>query len=90
MKVQLLKDLEPGTMFRRETGSYRYIVSNQREESCGNVSIYCYNLDGESEGYNQRGNERVVILPVAVELRPKPEPFWICYQPTLVIWDEQL
>lgn len=76
----ILKDLGPGEMFRREDGEYRYIISTQRTEKCGNVSIYCYNLDGQSNGYWHPGSEKVVrIPPPEKELQPEPAAFYMCH-----------
>jgi len=70
----MLKELNPGTMFRRVAGEFRYIVSDKREETySGNVSIYCYNIDGESEGYNHPGSE--MVIPMQVK---STQQFWVC------------
>ena len=87
----LLKDLKPGDMFKREGGEYRYIVSNYREENCGNIFVYCYNLDGESTGYYQGGSRKViplviftsmdssmVLLDPSRSIADKPTKFWMC------------
>jgi len=80
-KVVLLKNLKAGDMFRRVGGEFRYVVSSQREERCGNVSVYCYNLDGVTDGYWQGGSEKVVSL-MSDTAQPKdktPSRFWMCY-----------
>jgi len=59
-----LQDLKPGEMFRRPAGTYRYVVSPSRTEKDGNVSVFCYNLDGESHGYWMRGGQQVERLPL--------------------------
>ena len=80
-----LKDLEPGNAFRRKNGTYRYIVSAARIERYGYVSVYCYNLDGESSGYWMKGDTSVVPIPLPSEYKEEPctpempEPFYMCY-----------
>ncbi len=58
-----LKDLEPGEMFRRPTGKYRYVVSNLRRYEGHTPDIYCYNLDGDSPGYWISGNQEFTRIP---------------------------
>ena len=78
-KVQL-KDLEPGDMFRRPTGNFRYVKSSLKEEkgTPNYADYYCYNLDGKSAGYFMPGHIEVVeVCPIAEEEHPKP--FWMLY-----------
>ena len=82
----MLRCLKPGDMFRREGGDFRYIVSPERIGGGGNEQIYCYNLDGSSDGYYHQGNEDVVPLtPTSAQpynppsIRVPSVPFWMCY-----------
>ncbi len=79
-----LRDLHPGSIFRRESGDFRYIVTHEHTGDGGNEQIYCHNLDGNSDGYYHQGNERVVLLtPPPPPVQPRPpestRPFWLCY-----------
>ena len=47
-KAVMLKYLRPGYEFKRPGGEHRYVVSSQREESYGNVKVFCYNLTNGS------------------------------------------
>jgi len=79
-QVVMLKDLKAGEMFKRSSGDYRYVVSNQWDEHCGNVSIYCYNLDGESEGYWHAGSEKVLRLDSYGGTKQSClSCFWMCW-----------
>jgi len=60
-EVVRLKDLSPGDEFRRFSGEHRYVVSSRREEHCGNVKIYCYNLTN-GNAYDWTGSKKVVPL----------------------------
>lgn len=57
----MLKDLSPGDEFKRFSGEHRYVVSSQREEHCGNVVVFCYNLTS-GNAYDWAGGTRVVPL----------------------------
>jgi len=57
----MLKDLNPGDEFKRFSGEHRYVVSSQREEHCGNVTVFCYNLTN-GNAYDWAGGTRVVPL----------------------------
>ncbi len=57
----MLKDLSPGDEFRRFSGEHRYVVSSRREEHCGNVKMFCYNLTAGG-AYDWAGRTRVVPL----------------------------
>jgi len=81
-KKMQLKDLNPGEMFRRPTGAYRYIKGNERKEghnrSC--ADYFCYNLDGPSTGYFMPGHMEVVRISPTTESTPvREEPFYMCY-----------
>lgn len=80
-RVEKLEDLNLGDSFRRPEGKSRYVVSPSRDVLNGNISIYCYNLDGDSDGYWMRGCMPVVRLPLpSKEERPSaPESFCMCY-----------
>lgn len=84
-EVTMLRCLKPGDMFKREGGDFRYIVSRECIGSGGNEQIYCYNLDGSSNGYYHQGNERVILLtPLGAPCTPRcpreyAYPFWMCY-----------
>jgi len=60
-KVVMLKDLSPGDEFKRFSGEHRYVVSSHREEHCGNVAVFCYNLTN-GKAYDWAGSTRVVPL----------------------------
>lgn len=60
-KVVMLKDLSPGDEFKRFSGEHRYVVSSHREDHCGNVTIFCYNLTN-GNAYDWAGSTRVVPL----------------------------
>lgn len=92
MEITELKTLPPGTMFRRATGRYRYIVSSLPEvqNRYGRPSRFCYNLDGGSDGYWMNTSLPVYIvkpLTYGVEnlphipetLDPNTEPPEVCY-----------
>lgn len=82
-----LKKLNPGTRFRRPTGEHAYLVSADRDESCGNVNVFCYNLTNGCP-YWWDGSTRVVPLASgafpteyrapAPELPIKLRSFWMC------------
>ena len=76
-----LKDLPPGDMFRRPTGKFRYIVSplKQEEEGCRYPSYFCFNLDGQSDGYWIPGSQEVVKLSIPYREEEERYPFWMLY-----------
>jgi len=83
-----LRKLKPGSQFRRPEGTHRYLVSNERLESCGNVQIYCHNLTN-GNAYFWSDHARVVPIvpdvPIYAEDHCCPtsragqsHPFWMC------------
>lgn len=74
-----LKDLQPGEMFRRPTGTFRYIKGCKTKETGGGcLDYFCFNLGGQSQGYFMPGSQEVVrIDPTAEE--EHLQPFWMCY-----------
>ena len=78
-----LRTLEPGTMFKRHpNGQYRYVVSLGREFAPDKktvLKIWCFNLDGDSDGYYHDANEPVIAMGFKAE-PTEPEPlFWMCF-----------
>lgn len=63
--IVCLSTLRPDDMFRRATGTFRYVVTEERHKDpdIGDDVIYCLNIDGQSNGYCFRGNESVVKVP---------------------------
>lgn len=82
METQRLRDLRPGDMWKRPGGTFRYVVSPQRAKKYSDdLSIYCYNLDGDSDGYWMPGYTHVVLLSPEGEPEPKPtlSSFYMCH-----------
>lgn len=76
-----LKDLEPGEMFRRPTGTYRYVKSNTKDEGGPYTDCFCFNLDGQSKGYNMPGGMEVIKLDPTSEAveEETAQLFYMCY-----------
>lgn len=81
--IKNLRELSPGDLFRRADGKYRYVASSNRKGRGCDDSIYCYNIDGESDGYFMRGDESVVRISLPEEKRVPAEAeqefFFMCY-----------
>jgi hypothetical protein len=71
-----LRELKPGEMFRREAGTYRYVVTTKKDSSGYTEQIWCLNLDGENPYYHP-STEGVVKL----DFEPQNERFWVCFIP---------
>ena len=83
-----LRKLLPGAKFRRPSGEHEYLVSNEREENCGNVRVYCFNLTN-GNAYFQPGNHMVIPIVRDASVYEEdhccpasrtrlPFPFWMC------------
>lgn len=76
--VVKLRNLKPGEMFKRKGGTYRYIVSNTESLRGCSDSIYCYNLDGDSVGYDHFSNEDVIRINPLTKAAIVSK-FWMCH-----------
>ena len=69
-----LKDLAAGETFKHPGGIHTFQVTDEREESCGNLRIFIKNLTS-GRSYFQGGYRTVIRVPHPGDKRR----FWMCY-----------